>query len=233
MARFPVLGAGRRTEVTLRNAVCVIGLGRFGTSLALELMDSGIEVLGIDAHSEPVQALDGRLTHVVRADSTKEETLRQLSVHEFERVVVAIGSDLEASILTTSLLIKFGVTEIWAKATSDAHAEILEQLGVGHVVSPEKDMGRRIAHLVTTRLQDFIELGEDFVMVKVHPPRIACGEPLAGLHLRTKYGAVITAVRGETGWAVATPDTVIQPDDLVLIAGRTRDVEAFTRLPRD
>lgn len=221
------------TTVALDSAVCVIGLGRFGTSLALELMRSGVEVLGIDANNEPVQTLDGRLTHVVRADSTREEALRQLSVHEFDRVVVAIGSDVEASILTTSLLLKFGVASIWAKAVSEPHAEILGQLGVEHVISPEKDMGRRVAHLVLTTMQDFIEVGDDFVMVKIAPPAAALGGPLADLHLRTKHGVVVTAVRrGDAGWSVATPDVVIRPDDVILVAGRTRDAEAFTRLPR-
>ena len=217
----------------LDSAVCVIGLGRFGTALALELMRSGVEVLGIDAHSEPVQALDGQLTHVVRADSTREETLRQLSVHEFERVVVAIGSDIEASILTTSLLLKFEVPSIWAKAVSEPHAEILEQLGVDHVISPEKDMGRRVAHLVLTTMQDYIELGDDFVLVKISPPAVAVGAPLSELHLRTTYGTVVTAIkRGKGEWSVAKPSDVIRPDDVVIVAGRTKDAEAFTRLPR-
>jgi trk system potassium uptake protein len=91
--------------------VAVIGLGRFGRALALELESGGTEVLGIDANSELVQSLSGQLTHLVVADSTKEEALRQLSVHEFEQVVVGIGSDIEASILTTSLVLGFGVPE--------------------------------------------------------------------------------------------------------------------------
>ena len=233
MAKFPWRREARSATVSLDSAVCVIGLGRFGTALALELMRSGVEVLGIDSHIEPVQELDGHLTHVVRGDATREETLRQLGVNEFDRVVVAIGSDVEASILTTSLLLKFKVENIWAKAVSEPHAEILAQLGVHHVISPEKDMGRRVAHLVLSSMQDFIEIGDDFVLVKITPPAAAVGAPLIDLHLRTKYGTVVTAYRrGEGEWAVATPDVVLRPDDVILVAGRTKDAEAFTRLPR-
>lgn len=144
------------TRVASADSVVVIGLGRFGSALALELMASGTDVLGIDADEEIVQSLNGRLTHVVCADSTKEEALRQLSVHEFDRAVVGIGHDLQSSILTTSLLLRFGTATVWAKATSDAHGEILNQLGVHHVVYPEHDMGRREAHLVRNDLLDFI-----------------------------------------------------------------------------
>ena len=106
MVRTP-RSTARATRIAEADAVVVIGLGRFGTSLALELMAAGTEVLGIDSDEEIVQSLNGRLTHVVRTDSTNEEALRQLAVHEFDRAVVAIGSDIQASILTTSLLIRF------------------------------------------------------------------------------------------------------------------------------
>ena len=119
----------------------VIGLGRLGKSLALELMAEGTEVLGVDDNPKTVQNVAGRLTHVVEADSTNEEALRQLSVHEFDRAVVGIGSNLEASILTASILVNFGIRSIWAKAISHSHARILTQLGVHHVVRPEHDTG--------------------------------------------------------------------------------------------
>ena len=142
MVKFTLGGNDRSSRIAEADSVAVIGLGRFGTSLALELMASGTEVLGIDGNEEVVQALNGQLTRVVRADSTNREALLQLAVNEFDRVVVAIGSDIQASILTTSVLLGFNVPQIWAKATSDPHGRILEQLGVPHVVYPEKDMGR-------------------------------------------------------------------------------------------
>ncbi|MFJ4624828.1 potassium channel family protein, partial [Streptomyces sp. NPDC088812] len=122
-----------------RPTVAVLGLGRFGSGVALELMESDCHVLGVDADAEAVQALNGRLTHVVRADSTAEEAMRQLSVHEMDHVVVAIGGDLADSILTVSLMRRFGTHQLWAKANDDRHGEILRQLGVEHVVHPERD----------------------------------------------------------------------------------------------
>ncbi|MFN3603020.1 MAG: potassium channel family protein, partial [Dietzia sp.] len=115
-------------------------------------MSEGAEVLGIDADERVVQSLAGRLTHVVTADSTNEEALRQLSVHEFQRVVVGIGTDIEASILTTSVVVDMAVPHIWAKAISHSHARILSKVGAHHVVRPEHDRGTRVAHLVRGRL---------------------------------------------------------------------------------
>jgi trk system potassium uptake protein TrkA len=142
------------SRLAAADSVVVIGLGRFGTALALELMAAGTEVLGIDDDEDIVQSLNGRLTQVVRADSTKEEALRQLGVHEFDRAVVAIGTDIEASILTGSLLVNFRVPHVWAKAISEPHGRILDQIGIHHVVYPEHDMGRRVAHLVRGAMLD-------------------------------------------------------------------------------
>ncbi|MBC7725613.1 MAG: TrkA family potassium uptake protein [Burkholderiaceae bacterium] len=212
-------------------AVAVIGLGRFGSALALELMANGTEVLGIDDREEIVQAHNGLLTHVVRADSTKEETLRQLSVPEFERVVVAIGGDIQASILTAALVLKLKVPTVWAKAVTDQHGEILTQLGVRHVVFPEKDMGRRVAHLVRGAMQDYIEVGENFAIVKTTPPRAVQGIALAATKVRAVYGVTITAFdRAGVGWSYTSVDTVLEAGDVILVAGAPDRVEAFSQL---
>ena len=188
----------------------VIGLGRFGGSLALELEAQGTEVLGIDANEEIVQSYNGRLTHVVRADSTKEEALRQLSVHEFDRAVVGIGSDIEASILTTSRILKFQRPQIWAKAISEPHAEILGQLGVEHVIRPEHDMGKRVAHLVLGSILDYVEFEDDFVMIRTSPPAAVRDRPLGVLGLRDKFGVTIVAVKRPGGtWGHTTAQTVL------------------------
>jgi Trk K+ transport system NAD-binding subunit len=173
-----------KAETTSRlariDSVVVIGLGRFGSSLACELIANDAEVLGIDADGDIVQEMSTQLTHCVRADSTNEDAMRQLAVHEFDRAVVAIGTHLEASLLTASLLKNLGVGNIWAKAISTAHGRILEQLGISHVVYPEHDMGRRVAHLVKGRMQDFIQFETDFAMVKTEPPKFLLGMPLPG-----------------------------------------------------
>lgn len=209
----------------------MIGLGRFGQAIALELMASGTEVLGIDSREEIVQSLNSQLTHVVRADATSEETLRQLGLPEFGRVVVAIGSHIEASILVTSLLIRFGIEGIWAKAVSDAHGLILDQLGVEHVVYPEKDMGRRVAHLVHGSMQDYVEIEADYAMVKTRPPASLVGVSLGEADIRQRCGVTVIARRPEGGdWQDAAPHTVLREGDVVLVTGQTRKVEAFAQM---
>jgi len=211
--------------------VVVIGLGRFGKSLALELMEEGTEVLGVDADPKTVQSLAGRLTHVVEADSTNEEALRQLSVHEFGRAVVGIGSNLEASILVSSILVNFEVPKIWAKAISHSHARILSQLGVHHVVRPEHDMGKRVAHLVRGRMIDYIEFDDGYAIVKTSPPPSIFGLPLGESRVRSKHGVTIVGVkRAGEDFTHATPETVVHQDDLIIVSGPEVNVEQFSDL---
>ncbi|MFF0946025.1 potassium channel family protein [Kocuria sp. CPCC 205300] len=211
------------------DAVAVIGLGRFGSALALELIRNGAEVLGIDDSESTVQELNGRLTTVARADATREEALRQLGVDEFDKVVVGIGTDIQASILVASRLLKFGRPEIWAKAITEPHAEILDQLGVHHVIRPEHDMGVRAAHLIRGRVLDFAQIDEGFALVRCTVPEQVQQRPLDTLGLRTRYGVSIVAVRrpGES-WAPTEPSTVLYEDDQVLVTGPTDKAEAFS-----
>lgn len=213
------------------DSVVVIGLGRFGSALALELEDGGTEVLGIDSDGERVQELSTRLTHCVRADSTNEAALRQLAVHEFDRAVVGIGTHIESSLLTASLLKNLGVGTIWAKAISDAHGRILTQLGIEHVVYPEHDMGRRVAHLVKGRMLDFIAFEPDYAMVKTTPPAMAIGKPLSETGLRRKHGVTIVGVRRPGGgFEHATGETVLTGSCTVIASGEPAAVERFAEL---
>jgi len=221
----------RATRIAEADSVAVIGLGRFGRAIAIELMATGTEVLGIDVNEEIVQSLNGELTQVVRADTTKEEVLRQLAVDEFDRVVVAIGSDIQASILTTSILLRMKIPQIWAKAVSDAHGQILTQLGVEHVIYPENDMGRRVAHLVRGAALDYIEVDDDYAIVKMGPNRVVEGHRLGDTQLRQEYGVTVMAVqRGGAEWCNADADTVIQPGDTILVAGPIKKAEAFGQM---
>jgi trk system potassium uptake protein TrkA len=209
----------------------VLGLGRFGKSLALELMRENVEVLGVDEDARTVQGLAGRLTHVVEADTTNEDALRQLSVHEFDRAVVGIGTNLEASVLTASILVNFGVRDIWAKAISQAHARILAQLGVHHVVRPEHDTGKRVAHLVRGRMLDYIEFDDGYAIVKATPPSSLFGLPLGESRVRSKFGVTIVGVkRAGEDFTHATPETVVHEGDLIIVSGPEDKVEGFTDL---
>lgn len=211
--------------------VVVVGLGRFGSSLALELTARGTEVLGIDSNPKIVQQHAQELTHAVVADSTDPEVMRQLGVDQFQRAVVGIGTDLEASILTTALLVDFDIPHIWAKAVSRQHGRILQRMGAHHVVLPEHEMGERVAHLVTGRMLDFIEFEDDYAMVKTRAPAEAVGMPLDQSRLRSKYGVTVVGVKrpGE-GFTYATADTVINRGDVLILAGRTSEVERVADL---
>jgi trk system potassium uptake protein TrkA len=209
----------------------VLGLGRFGASLALELVRRGSEVLGLDCDPALVQRYADDLTHAAVADTTDAEALQQLDVPDFSRAVVGIGTDLEASILTTAVLVDLGISHIWAKATSRQHGRILQRIGAHHVVLPEFDMGERVAHLVTGRMIDYIEFDDNFAMVKTAAPREILDCPLSASGVRTRHGITVVAVkrRGEE-FTYATPDTVVHHDDVLIVSGRINQVEAFANL---
>jgi len=218
-------------RIAAADSVAVIGLGRFGTSLALELMETGTEVLGVDIDEDIVQALNGRLTQVVRADSTRLETLEQLTIGEFDRVVVAVGSDIKVSILTASLLLQLQVPVVWAKADDEQHGIILEQLGVHRVLAPERDMGRRVAHLVRGAAADYVEIDPGYAMVKVNAPQELQGRTLKEAGVRAAHQVTVAAYRTRDGqWQNAEADTVLGAGDTVLVVGTTARVEAFAQL---
>ncbi|MEG3627058.1 potassium channel family protein [Streptomyces poriticola] len=211
--------------------IAVIGLGRFGSSLANELMHHGWDVLGIDTDPRLVQKYSDGLTHSAVADSTDPEVLRQLGVHEFTSAVVGIGTDVEASILVSSNLLDAEVPNIWAKAISRQHGKILERLGVHHVVLPEHEMGERVAHLVAGRMLDFIEFDDDYALVKTIAPDPVTGVPLGRSQVRSRYGVTVVGIKrpGEA-FTYASADTVVQKGDVIVVTGKTRAVETFADL---
>ncbi|SDJ52977.1 trk system potassium uptake protein TrkA [Lentzea albidocapillata subsp. violacea] len=206
--------------------VVVLGLGRFGTSVALELVALGTEVMVIDSDPKLIQRHADDVTHAVVADTTDAEVMRQLGVDEFQRAVVGIGTNLEASILTTAVLVDLGVPDIFAKAISREHGRILERIGAHHVVLPEHEMGERVAHVVAGRVLDYIEIEDDYAMIKARPPQEAIGKPLGTSKLRAKYGVTVVGVkRPAEGFTYATAETVIESGDVLIIAGKVADVE--------
>jgi trk system potassium uptake protein len=213
------------------NRIAVLGLGRFGGSLALELIRQDWEVIGIDADSAVVQTYADQLTHTAVANTTDEIVLRQLGVHEMAHAVVGIGTNLEAGILTTGLLADLGIPNIWAKAINRQHASILQRVGAHHVVLPEHEMGERVAHLVTGQILNFIEFEDDYALVKTRAPEEAFDKTLADAALRSKYGVTVVSIKrpGED-FTYATADTVVYAGDILIVAGKTRNVEAFAKL---
>lgn len=218
----------QRPRADRTNGVVVIGLGRFGSAVAEALIRLGHSVLAIDVDLALVQQWSDRLTHVVQASSIDADTLRSLGVHEFPRAVVAIGTDIEASALTVLALAELGVPDIWAKAVTDNHGRILERIGAHHVIFPEAAMGERVAHLVASRMIDFIEFDDGFAIVKMRAPQQVVGRSLADSQLRARFGVTVIGVkRLRQDFIYARPETVIEPGDLMIVCGQTPIVEQF------
>jgi trk system potassium uptake protein TrkA len=209
--------------------ILVIGLGRFGSSLAHTLVELGYEVLGVDFSPDIVQEHAGTLTHVVQADTTSERALRQIGAADAVTAVVCIGTDVESSVLTATALVDLGVRNIWAKAITEPHGRILERVGAHHVVFPEAEMGTRVAHLVTGQMLEYIALDENFVIVEVIAPDELVGVPLGDTDLRTKYKVTVVCVKPSQGqFTYADRDTVLGQNDLIVIAGFRSDIDRFT-----
>ncbi|OKL53932.1 potassium transporter [Bowdeniella nasicola] len=217
----------RRTN----SGVLVIGLGRFGSALAITLEKSGREVLAVERNPELIEQWSGRLP-LVEADATNPESLEQLGASEFPVAVVGVGTSLEASVLITGNLVDLGMPEIWAKAISAEHGRILRRIGAHHVVYPEHDAGQRVAHMVSGRMLDFIEMEDGFTIVKMRPPKETWGFTLAESDIHKKYGITVIGVKppGEP-FEYSTEHTRINRDDILIVSGNTELLERFAQRP--
>lgn len=214
-----------------RKPVLVIGLGRFGSAVAATLERMGHEVLGADADAEIVRDHKDMLTQIVEADCTEIETLRRLGAAEFDTAIVAIGTNVEASLLAVLALVDLGLPNIWAKATSERHGRILERTGAHHVVFPEQKMGERVAHLVNERLLDFISFDGEFAIARLKAPEPIIGLPLVTSQCRKKFDVTVVGVkRAGEDFIHAVPDTIIMPEDELVVSGRIDRIEAFSAL---
>ncbi|MFV0644829.1 MAG: potassium channel family protein [Sphingomonadaceae bacterium] len=214
-----------------RQPVMVIGLGRFGSAVGSSLMRMGHEVLGVDTDEHLVQIMAGELTQTVQADTTELETLQALGANDFSSVVVAIGTDMEASVLTVLGLSDMGVKSIWAKATNDNHGRILERTGAHHVVYPEARMGERVAHLLNDRLLDFIQFDDRFAIAKLLAPEPIVGVTLEMSGVREKYGLTVVGIkRVDQDFVYAVPDTLVLPEDVLIVSGTIDEIELFSAI---
>ncbi|MCC2685172.1 MAG: TrkA-N domain protein [Paenibacillaceae bacterium] len=211
------------------NQFAVIGLGRFGSSLANELIALGYEVLGIDRDQEAVDELQDTLTHAVAADATDETVLRSLGIRNLDCVVVAIGDDIQASIMTAILLKDMGVKMVVAKALSAMHGKVLNKIGVDRVIYPERDMGVRVAHqLVSPNLLDYIELSQQYTIAELSVPKKLSGQSLRQLNTRAKYGCSIVAINKRAGMIIApTADDSVEESDIMVVIGTNQQVDDF------
>lgn len=210
----------------------VIGLGRFGTSVALTLQSLGHEVLAIDSDEEQVQKMSDQVTHVVQADTTDENSLNALGLRNFDAVVVAIGEDVQANVATTLLLKEMGIPFIIAKAKNALHGKMLGKIGADRVVYPERDMGQRVAHnLVSSNLLDYIELSPNLSLVEVTSPEKFVGKTLKQSDMRALYGVNLVAIkRCDRVLITPQPDEMILKGDILILIGATEGLHQLESL---
>ncbi|MDI3540472.1 Ktr system potassium uptake protein A [Koleobacter methoxysyntrophicus] len=210
----------------------VIGLGRFGSSVARTLYNLGYDVLGIDSSEEKTQAMVDSVTHAVTADGTDEHTLKALGIRNFDVVIVSIGQDIQASILVTLILKELGVKHVVAKAQNDLHGKVLYKIGADRVVFPERDMGMRVAHnLVSSNILDYIELAPDFSIVEVAAVPEWYNKTLRELNMRTKYGLNVMAIKNNGNINISPKaDDVVGEGDILIVIGSNDDIKKIEKL---
>lgn len=215
----------------MKKQIAVIGLGRFGGTVCEELQKLGVEVLAVDANEQKVNEYVSIATHAVTAQGTDEKALEALGIRNFDCVIVAIGDDLQASILTTLLLKEQGVKEVWVKAKNDYHDRVLRKIGADRIIHPERDMGEKIAqYILSDNIMDFIELSPEYSIVEVAAMKRVVGKTLATLDFRAKYGCNIIAIKRNDKMIVSpTADEVIKEDDLLVVIGANKDIARLRR----
>lgn len=214
------------------DSYAVIGLGTFGSAVALELMNSGCEVLAVDQNEEKVQRIAGDVTDAVVADARDEAVLRSLEIQNYDCCVVSIGEDVTASILVTLLLKELGVGRVVCKAGDEIHKKALLKVGADRVVIPEKEMAGRFAQgLVRPNVMDYIELSEQYAIIERNVPDAWTGKSLRQLNVRAKYGISVIAFRRGKALIVAPhPDELLQAGDGLIVLGQADDLPRLEKL---
>lgn len=210
----------------MKKQFLVIGLGRFGSSITKTLIQNGHEVLAVDKNEQLVQEIASIATHALQADCTDESVLRELGVSNFTHGIVAIGDDLQASILTTLLLKELKVPKVTAKARNEMHGKVLGKIGADHVVYPERDMGIRLGNQISSdTLIDYIELSPDYNLAEILASPAMNGKSLKQLDIRAKYGCTIMAIKkGQHINVSPKADDAIHTGDILLIIGSNEEI---------
>ena len=213
----------------------VIGLGRFGSEMAVKLYDCGEDVLAIDTDENIIDKLADRVTRAVAADARDVDVLRKLGVDGFDRAIVAVGSDLAASALITMNLKTLGVPFILCKAHDDTYREILEKLGADRVIIPEREIADKLAMgLTTAGVMEYIELSREYGIVEMAPPADWIGKSIRSLELRSRYGANIIAVRkGEALHIPPEIDTPLEERCILVILASYKVIEKLEKMEKE
>lgn len=215
----------------MKKEFVVIGLGRFGGSIVRELVRQGADVMAIDTDPERVDEYAQIATQAIVADTTDEATIKSLGIWNFEHVIVAIGENIQASILTTLILKELGVPQITVKAQNDYHEKVLIKIGADVVVHPERDMGIRIANnMLSNNVLDYLELSAEHSIMEIKVNEGVAGKSLIDLDIRAKYGINIVGVkRGDEIMISPAATEVIEVGDILLVIGADVDINRFVK----
>jgi trk system potassium uptake protein TrkA len=210
--------------------IVVVGLGRFGTSLARRLVEHGHDVLAIDADYQRVQQLSKDLPHVIQIDATNADALQEIGVDHFDTGVVCIGHDFESNLLATVLLRKLGVRRVITKAGTKTQREILLQIGADEVILPEHEAGARLAQRLTASgFVDYLQLSPDVGVVEMKVPEFLQGQTLSQCDLRRDYGLTVLAIRHDNGFQFNPPgETRLDAGDELLVVGNIAECERLS-----
>lgn len=215
----------------MKKEFVVIGLGRFGASIVTELIELGADVMAIDISAARVDEFATIATQAVTADTTDESVLKSLGIRNFEHVIVAIGENIQASILTTLILKEIGVPKITVKAQNDYHEKVLRKIGADNIVHPERDMGFRIANnMMSNNILDYLELSDEHSIAEIQVGNRLAGKTIIELDIRAQYGINIVAIR-RNGEIIVSPQAFdkIKADDILIIIGSDDDIHRFEK----
>lgn len=217
----------RKGKPWMKKQFAVIGLGRFGGSVARVLCEMGYEVLVVDKNEQRIQDFSNIATHAVVADTTDEEALNALGIRNFDIVVVAIGEDIQSSILTTLILKELDVQKVVVKARNALHGKVLYKIGADKVVYPERDMGIRVVHsLISPNILDIIELADDYSIVEIHAGEFFSGKTLKDLDIRAKFGCNVMAIKSGDRINIAPlASDRINEGDILVVIGHNDDLQ--------
>jgi trk system potassium uptake protein TrkA len=214
----------------------VIGLGQFGSAIAKKLAEKGAEILAIDSDPDKVESIRDYVTYGVTLDATSRPALESQNIAEMDAVVVSIGQNFECTMLTVVQLQSLGVKRLMARAQGETQRRILTKLGVEEILSPEEEVGKNVAdRLITPGMLMAVQLPDNYEIVEVEAPKSTVGRSLEDIGLAKKYKlSLVTLLRKSNGdhhiMGVPDQDTVVEPNDLMVVFGTTKDVERFIHI---
>jgi trk system potassium uptake protein TrkA len=214
----------------------VIGLGQFGSAIAKKLAEKGAEILAIDSDPDKVESIRDYVTYGVTLDATSRPALESQNIADMDAVVVSIGQNFECTMLTVVQLQSLGVKRLMARAQGETQRRILTKLGVEEILSPEEEVGKNVAdRLITPGMLMAVQLPDNYEIVEVEAPKSTVGRSLEDIGLAKKYKlSLVTLLRKTNGdhhiMGVPDQDTVVEPNDLMVVFGTTKDVERFIHI---